>query len=114
MSFGEKMFSERLQVPTAVLLQIQVFWDVMLCHWISITVLMVVLPCILISTKLFYQQIHLLLKHKMLQFIFKISFLLWLLQSGRSIAIRHKEHVPYIRTNNPASAYALHILNNRH
>ena len=30
-------------------------------------------------TKLFYQQMHLLLKHKMLQFIFKISFLLWLL-----------------------------------
>ena len=32
-----------------------------------------------ISTKLFYQQMHLLLKHKMLQFIFKIYFLLWLL-----------------------------------
>jgi len=37
-SFGEKMFSVRSQVPTAVLLQIQVFWDVMLCHWMSITV----------------------------------------------------------------------------
>jgi hypothetical protein len=35
-------------------------------------------------------------------------------QSGRSIAIRHKEHLCYIRTNNPTSAYALHILNNRH
>jgi hypothetical protein len=35
-------------------------------------------------------------------------------QSGRSIAIRHKEHLRYIRTNNSNSAYALHILNNRH
>ena len=34
----------------------------------------VVLPYILISTKLFYQQMHLVLKHKMLQFIFKIYF----------------------------------------
>jgi hypothetical protein len=25
-----------------------------------------------------------------------------------------KEHIRYIRTNNPISAYALHILNNRH
>jgi hypothetical protein len=33
-------------------------------------------------------------------------------QSGRSIAVRHKEHLRYIRTNNPTSAYALHILNN--
>jgi hypothetical protein len=35
-------------------------------------------------------------------------------QSGRPIAIRHKEHIRYIKTNNPASAYATHILNNRH
>ena len=42
-------------------------------------ILIVVLPCILISTKLFFQQMHILLKHKMLQFIFKISFLIWLL-----------------------------------
>ena len=35
-------------------------------------------------------------------------------QSGRPIAVRHKEHARYIRTNNPASAYAIHILNNRH
>jgi len=35
-------------------------------------------------------------------------------QSDRSIATRHKEHTRYIRTNNPISAYALHILNNRH
>jgi len=31
-----------------------------------------------------------------------------------SITIRHKEHTRYTRTNNPISAYALHILNNRH
>ena len=43
------------------------------------TTLTVVLPCILIRTKLFYQQMHLLLKHKMLRFIFKIYFLIWLL-----------------------------------
>ena len=30
-------------------------------------------------TKLFCQQMHFLLKHKMLQFTFKISFLIWLL-----------------------------------
>jgi hypothetical protein len=35
-------------------------------------------------------------------------------QSGRSIKVRHKEHVRYIRTNNPISAYALHILEYRY
>ena len=35
-------------------------------------------------------------------------------QSGRSINIRHKEHIRYIRTNNPFSAYALHVLQNGH
>ena len=35
-------------------------------------------------------------------------------QSGRPIATRHKEHIRYIRSNHPASAYAVHILNNRH
>jgi len=35
-------------------------------------------------------------------------------QSGTSINVRHGEHVRYIRTNNPQSAYALHILQNRH
>jgi len=35
-------------------------------------------------------------------------------QSGRSINVRHKEHIRYIRTNNPLSAYALHILQNRY
>jgi len=33
-------------------------------------------------------------------------------QSGRSIHVRHKEHIRYIRTNNPLSAYAFHILQN--
>jgi len=35
-------------------------------------------------------------------------------QSGRSINVRHKEHIRYVRTNNPLSAYALHVLQNRH
>ena len=35
-------------------------------------------------------------------------------QSGRSIDIRHKEHIRYRRTNNLQSAYAMHILQNRH
>ena len=35
-------------------------------------------------------------------------------QSGRSTATRHKEHTRYARNNNPISAYALHILNNKH
>ena len=35
-------------------------------------------------------------------------------QSGRTINIRHKDHVRYIRTNKPSPAYALHILQNRH
>jgi len=34
-------------------------------------------------------------------------------QSSRSIATRHKTRNT-LRTNNPISAYALHILNNRH
>jgi len=33
---------------------------------------------------------------------------------GRSINVRHKEHIRYIRTNNPLSAYALHTSWNRH
>jgi hypothetical protein len=37
-------------------------------------VLIVVLPCILVSSKLFCQQMHSLLKHKMLQLTLKISF----------------------------------------
>jgi hypothetical protein len=39
------------------------------------------------------------------------SYIGW---AGRSIEIRHREHISYIKTNNPISAYALHILNNRH
>ena len=35
-------------------------------------------------------------------------------QSGRPITVRHKEHVRYVRTNNPISAHAQHILNNKH
>jgi hypothetical protein len=35
-------------------------------------------------------------------------------QSGRSILTCHKEHVRYIKTNKPISAYALHILNNQY
>jgi hypothetical protein len=35
-------------------------------------------------------------------------------QSGRPIITRHKEHIRYIRSNNTTSAYAAHILNNRH
>ena len=35
-------------------------------------------------------------------------------QSDRSINIRHKEHISYISTNIPLSAYSLHILQNRH
>ena len=35
-------------------------------------------------------------------------------QSGRAIGIRFKEHMRYIRSNNSTSAYAAHILGNRH
>ena len=35
-------------------------------------------------------------------------------QSGRAISLIHKEHLRYIRNNNPISAYAIHILHNRH
>ena len=35
-------------------------------------------------------------------------------QTDRSTDARYKEHIRYIRTNNPQSAYALHILDNRH
>jgi len=35
-------------------------------------------------------------------------------QSGRPITIRHREHIRYIKTNNLASAYAKHVLNNRY
>ena len=35
-------------------------------------------------------------------------------QTGRAISVRYREHIRYIRTNNPQSAYATHILQNRH
>ena len=35
-------------------------------------------------------------------------------QTGKSIKIRYREHTGYIKTSNPTSAYALHILNNEH
>jgi len=35
-------------------------------------------------------------------------------QSGSTITVRHKEYLRYIRNNNPTSAYAMHILHNRH
>jgi hypothetical protein len=35
-------------------------------------------------------------------------------QTNRNLNIHYKEHIRYIRTNNPKSAYALHILQNRH
>jgi hypothetical protein len=35
-------------------------------------------------------------------------------QSDWSITTRHKEQTRYLRTINPISAFALHILNNRH
>jgi len=35
-------------------------------------------------------------------------------QTSRSLSIRYKEHIRYIRSNNPQSAYALYILQNRH
>jgi hypothetical protein len=35
-------------------------------------------------------------------------------QTGRDIDTRYTEHIRYIRTNNPQSAYGTHILQNRH
>jgi hypothetical protein len=35
-------------------------------------------------------------------------------QSGRAINVRYKEHIRYIQTNNPKSAYTTHTLDNRH
>jgi len=35
-------------------------------------------------------------------------------QTSRDLTKRHREHIRYIRNNDPQSAYALHILNNRH
>jgi hypothetical protein len=35
-------------------------------------------------------------------------------QTKRSLKLRYQEHIQYIKNNNPQSAYAMHILNNRH
>jgi hypothetical protein len=35
-------------------------------------------------------------------------------QTRRSLKLRFREHVRYIKTNNPQSAYALHVLNHCH
>ena len=35
-------------------------------------------------------------------------------QTGRSLITRHRENIRYINIKNPLSAYAMHILNNRH
>ena len=35
-------------------------------------------------------------------------------QTSRSLKIRYQEHMRYIRSNNPQSAYARHILRNQH
>jgi hypothetical protein len=35
-------------------------------------------------------------------------------QTSRSLKQRYQEHIRYIRYNEPQSAYALHILNNKH
>ena len=43
-----------------------------------------------------------------------LLFLAYVGQTGRSLTTRHREHIRYIKTNNPLSAYAMHILNNRH
>jgi len=38
----------------------------------------------------------------------------YICHTGRSTDARYREHNRYIRTNNPQSAYTLHILDNRH
>ena len=35
-------------------------------------------------------------------------------QTSRSLKLCYKEHAHYIKSNNPQTAYALHILNNQH
>ena len=38
----------------------------------------------------------------------------YVVQLGKAINVRYKEHIRYIRANNPKYAYATHILENRH
>jgi hypothetical protein len=35
-------------------------------------------------------------------------------QTGRNMTLSYSEHKRYIKFNEPKSAYALHILNNKH
>jgi hypothetical protein len=35
-------------------------------------------------------------------------------QTSYSLKLHYKEHAHYIKSNNPQSAYALHVLNNQH
>ena len=48
------------------------------------------------------------------QLICNTCNLSYVCQTSRRLSIRYKEHIRYIRSNNPQSAYALHILQNRH
>jgi hypothetical protein len=35
-------------------------------------------------------------------------------QTSRNLKQHYQEHIPYIKNNNPQSAFAQHILNNQH
>jgi len=35
-------------------------------------------------------------------------------QTSQGVKLRYREHIHYIKNNNPQSAYTLHILQNRH
>ena len=52
------------------------------------------------------------------QFIYKLKCnacdKVYVGQSGRAIGVRFKEHIRYIKSKNSTSAYATHILENRH
>jgi hypothetical protein len=38
----------------------------------------------------------------------------YIVQTKRSLKLCYKQHIRYIKNNNPQSAYAVHILKNRH
>jgi hypothetical protein len=46
--------------------------------------------------------------------IFNTSKKAYVAQMGRCLRAHFNEHIRYIRTNNPKSVYAMHIMNNRH
>jgi len=50
--------------------------------------------------------------------IYRLQFMtcnrVYIGQTGGSINTRLKEHIRYVKYNNPESAYAMHILDNRH